>query len=389
MSILKRKLITYPSMMDICGIPLNYRTGNLSGITTQNGNLDLSTIKPEKMSMAINEIHNFFINELGLVHIPVDGELDLNNIPDMLFHTAKTNSIATTHPLYQFVNNADLHSNKFHNLYGFKYYTFNDELNDRKPLYLKINYGAFFLCYYGSMPPKFCFAIELEIMKDIGGEVLISDVLCNSYGVNASTGYATYFQESYQNIESYGFNNENVLHVNIYPKAGVRYSSASTSTAGYLLPRESSYIGFYLARYENYFTFLSFSNKLSTHTINVAQQTFNSTAKSFTHCAYDGTKYTTSDNLVIPFVSNRYIANNNLNVFKSINIDPVTNYTTENNLLCSTYANNISTTGSEIIVDNGNGTKSKYLTYAGSDNICYVYSTRISLLFKLEDILNE
>ena len=76
---------------------------------------------------AINDIFIFLTQELGLTYIQTDGDLDLQNIPDL--------NIATHASQYNTLNTGEILT------YGFHIFAFNDEFQETKPLFLRFNYN--------------------------------------------------------------------------------------------------------------------------------------------------------------------------------------------------------------------------------------------------------
>lgn len=394
---LKIKNIIYPNMYQAHGIAVDKQAFT---IPTSSQTVDSTYASQETITNAIKGIHEFLTNELELVEVPVDGEMDIDNIIEPPIHLTTTplpSSIPTNDtllaPLYNAFENSTTDSNTFKPIYGFKYYTFNDKLNERKPLYLKINYGLFLLSKLGvNMRIRFAFAIEVEIKNSIDGSTITSSVLCNVHGQNTALSYSDYYTQNMEQKDSIGLNYDGVLYVNIFPKLGIRHShgSSSTTNLSYITLNKVSYINFFLQRKEDYFIFMPFSYIDSQSDRNIAYKGYNSTSISAGFYSYDGlSTYTTNDNVHVPFISNRIVGNNTMAIFRSIDIDPVSNNIYENFNLCVGYNTNIQSTGVEIVIDNGNGTKSKYVTLSGIDSYHYLNSNKLAMIIKTDDIINE
>ena len=81
----------------------------------------------DSVKVAINDIFTFLTQELGLTYIQTNGDLDLQNIPDL--------NIATHASQYNTLNTGESLT------YGFHIFAFNDEFQESKPLFLKFNYN--------------------------------------------------------------------------------------------------------------------------------------------------------------------------------------------------------------------------------------------------------
>ena len=79
------------------------------------------------VKVAINDIFTFLTQELGLTYIQTNGDLDLQNIPDL--------NIATHASQYNTLNTGESLT------YGFHIFAFNDEFQESKPLFLRFNYN--------------------------------------------------------------------------------------------------------------------------------------------------------------------------------------------------------------------------------------------------------
>lgn len=392
---LKIKNIIYPNMYQAHGIAVD-RQEFTRGTNSQT--VDSTYASQETITNAIKGIHEFLTNELELVEVPVDGEMDIDNIIEPPIHltTTTSGSIPTNNtllaPLYNAFKNNTTDSNTFKPIYGFKYYTFNDELNERKPLYLKINYGLFLLSKLGtSLRIRFAFAIEVEIKNSIDGSTLTSSVLCNLHGQTATSSWSEYYTQNMEQKDSIGLNYDGVLYVNIFPKLGIRHAHTSSGTTiSYTTLNKVSYINFFLQRKEDYFIFMPFSYIGSQSAHDTSFRGYNSISINTVFYSYDGlSTYATNDNVHVPFLYNRIVGNNNMAIFRSIDIDPTSNNICENFNLCVGYNNNIQSTGNEIVIDNGNGTKSKYITLSGIDSYHYLNSNKLAIIIKTDDIINE
>lgn len=392
---LKIKNIIYPNMYQAHGIAVDKQAFN---IPTYQQTVDSTYASQGTITNAIKGIHEFLTNELELVEVPVDGEMDIDNIIEPPIHltTTSTSSIPTNNtllePLYNAFKNSTTDSNTFKPIYGFKYYTFNDELNERKPLYLKINYGLFLLSKLGtSLRIRFAFAIEVEIKNSIYGSTITSSVLGNLHGQTATSSWAEYYTQTMEQKDSIGSHYDGVLYVNIFPKLGVRHAHTSNGTnISYTILNKVSYINFFLQRKEDYFIFMPFSYIGSQSAYDIALRGYNSTSISTGFYSYDGlSTYSTNDNVHVPFLSNRIVGNNTMAIFRSIDIDPVSSNIYENFNLCVGYNTMIQSSGAEIVIDNGNGTKSKYVTLSGIDSYHYLNSNKLAMIIKTDDIINE
>ena len=108
----------------------------------------------DSVKVAINDIFIFLTTELGLTYIQTDGDLDLQNIPDLNIatHTSQYNTLNTGESL----------------TYGFHIFAFNDEFQESKPLFLRFNYNMVnaILKYNSTSCKNFLiFYIKLDILS--------------------------------------------------------------------------------------------------------------------------------------------------------------------------------------------------------------------------------
>jgi hypothetical protein len=325
---------------------------------------------------AINDIFIFLTQELGLTYIQTNGDLDLQNIPDL--------NIATHASQYNTLNTGESLT------YGFHIFAFNDEFQDTKPLFLRFNYNminAILKYDIASCKNFLIFYIKLDILSKSSptsnyNQIFTTDlcnIVYNIYDWNSNVSHANAAKINFINKPSYGFYNpeKSKLYINIYPKKsciGSIYYNSST----YM--HNSSYISFYLERNQNFITFINLSNGISTdyyyYGINITTSSVQRSLQTFN---YNGISFSSNDGFFIPYIS-EIPTNYSNSVWKTTLINPFTKYISTTDNILSYYNNQLATSGIITQIDNV-GT---YVSYSCSDQICYARYTNVGLLLRID-----
>lgn len=350
------KMIRYPNELEAMGF-LNNGSSNSMG-----------TVPPSEESIknCIKDIYDFFIQDLKMVHVPKEGELDINNIPDIGIATYATQN-----------NNLNQHQNV---PYGFTDFAFTDELQNTKPIYIRLIYGMLNLTLRNAdamQKNKFAFNLIVYIMDDVG-TILHSFISCNTYA-HSNFDYTNQqsFVSKYIGSISNGFNNGNSIYVNIIPK---KYVACMTSFNTNYYPPDifSNYICFYIERNENFIKVIQLSGtRTASYSLSYPEQV----GTSITYIPYDvNYKYNSSNGVYIPFID-RGIENIKNSMSYTYDLDPKTNILYKNeNIMCA-YSSDVV----DNIIKLENDDTKEYLPYkwAGYNNIRFVGNTKYALLFKV------
>lgn len=325
---------------------------------------------------AINDIFIFLTQELGLTYIQTDGDLDLQNIPDL--------NIATRASQYNTLNTGESLT------YGFHIFAFNDEFQETKPLFLRFNYNminAITKVNNESCKNFLIFYIKLDILSKSSPtsnyNQLFTTNLCNIVYVSYSdantniTGLPA-AKINFANKLSYGFYNpvKSKLYINIYPKKSCVGSVYYNYDVNIL---NSSYISFYIERNQNFITFINLSYGIMTSQPGSFNILNGSTQRSLSMYSYNGVSFASNDGFFIPFVSETPTNYGN-SVWKTTLIDPITKYISTTDNILSYYNSQLGTSGIVTTIDNV-GT---YVSYSCSDQICYARYTNVGLLLRID-----
>lgn len=331
----------------------------------------------DSVKVAINDIFTFLTQELGLTYIQTNGDLDLQNIPDL--------NIATHASQYNTLNTGESLT------YGFHIFAFNDEFQETSPLFLRFNYNMLnAIVKYDYADCKNClfFYIKLDVLTKISPTSNYSQIFTvnlgniaysNCYDYNTNSSHTNAMKINFTNTLSYGFYNseKSKLYINIYPKKsciGSIYYDSST----YM--HNSSYISFYLERNQNFITFINLSNGISADyyydDINITTSSVQRSLQTFN---YNGISFSSNDGFFIPYIS-EIPTNYSNSVWKTTLIDPFTKYISTTDNILSYYNNQLATSGIITQVDNV-GT---YVSYSCSDQICYTRYTNVGLLLRID-----
>lgn len=350
------KMIRYPNELEAMGLATNGKT-NVQGSVTPS---------QETIKNAIIDIITFFNVDLDMPIVPTDGELNISNIvdiPNIQVYASQSNVVNTGQKYF----------------YGFKVFAFNDELQESKPLFIKLNFGLMNASMRYNAPgykARFAFFVDLDIIHN--SAVIHSFTLANIHYNTSTYNSDPYNYYLYDVVNSIGIRNNNSIFVNIFPKKFYTYYDQDTNLNSNV---RSSYIGFYMERNAEYIKFLPLCRIIPTPN---SSHTYSNLSENFIYIPYSGNdKYSTNLNCNIPYVSNKIIANNSNTSFKTIDINPVTNVINENTNVLTTYSiQSANNTLSDVTVD---GEVHQYYVYKPEPlvNLIYVYSMNISLLFKV------
>ena len=326
---------------------------------------------------AINDIFIFLTQELGLTYIQTNGDLDLQNIPDL--------NIATHASQYNTLNTGESLT------YGFHIFAFNDEFQETKPLFLRFNYNMInaILKYDNELCKNFLiFYIKLDILSKSSptanyNQIFTTD-LCNSaYNANGdwncNVSHANAAKINFTNKMSYGFYNpeKSKLYINIYPNKSCVGSVYYNYDINML---SSSYISFYIERTQNFITFINLSYGIySLYSWSGDNILAASTQRSLSMYSYNGISLASNDGFFIPFVSEAPTNYSN-SVWKTTLIDPAMKYISSTDNILSYYNSQLGTSGIVTTIDNV-GT---YVSYSCSDQICYARYTNVGLLLRID-----
>lgn len=348
------KMIRYPNELTAMGLLNNGNNGSQG------------TVTPSEQSIkdTIIDINDFFINEMEMIKVPTQGEIDVNNISDINIYT-----------LSQQYNNMNIMQSVS---YGYSIFAFTDELQNSKPLFLKLNYNMYNLANKGNYPVqknKFAFGIRVQLLDSNSKELYAFDSL-NAYCNNNYdyTDQQAYYMKSIIK-ESNGFNNGDSIYVNLIPQ---KYVQVHTSHRFPPTDYFSNYICFYIERNVNYIKVIQLSGSIqegynnfpTTQSTNIIYIPYNS---NYT--------YSSNQGVFIPF-TNKTIENLKNSLSYTYDIDPLTNILYKNDNIMCAY--------NESVVDNivhldGDETK-KYCAYKpnGINGLRYVNSTNYALLFRVK-----
>lgn len=349
------KMIRYPNELEAMGLATNGKT-NAQGNTTPS---------QESIKNSIVDIINFFKDDLNMPIVPTSGELDENNILDIP-------NIATYATQYNVLDEWT----KYY--YGFKVFAFNDDIQDTKPLFIKLNFGLVNLAKkraYLNFKIRFSFFIDMDIIYN--SSVIHSITLCNLMYTRNNDQDPTnnYVQDI---INSVGIRNKSSIYVNIYPRKFTLYNDfRGYENTGVRSP----YFSFYLERNEDYVKFMPLCLPL----LDSVGLNYSNLSTNFTYIPYSANnKYSTNNNCIIPFVNDKIINDGDNVAFKTVDINVLTNQIIENTNVMTTYSLKSSNgTLTDVEVD---GVTNQYYVYKPEPliNLCYVYNMNISLLFKVE-----
>ncbi len=326
---------------------------------------------------AINDIFIFLTQELGLTYIQTNGDLDLQNIPDL--------NIATHASQYNTLNTGESLT------YGFHIFAFNDEFQESKPLFLRFNYNmvnAIAKVNHGNCKNCLFFYIKLDVLTKISptsnyNQIFTTD-LCNIvYNIYdnwySNVSHANAAKINFINKLSYGFYNpeKSKLYINIYPNKSCVGSVYYNNDINIL---NSSYISFYIERNQNFITFINLSYGIyQSNTWDIINVLNASNQRSLSMYSYNGISLTSNDGFFIPFVSETPTNYGN-SVWKTTLIDPAMKYISSTDNILSYYNSQLGTSGIVTSIDNV-GT---YVSYSCSDQICYARYTNVGLLLRID-----
>lgn len=354
-----RKMIRYPDEVQAMGI---LQSGTDLVMGTQ-------PASEESIKNAIIDISEFFINDLNMIRVPVDGEIDLDNIPDLDIATKST----------QFNNLNQLQSLS----YGFIKLAFNDEYQESRPLFLTLRFEMMNLTIKtnnAAQKHRFAFAITFTL-TDADDNIYDTFVSCNvDYHNNIHTAtHQSYFKQEIVK-ESVGFCNGSELFVNIYPQ---RYVSFGASHQTQYFPTNilSNYICFYIERNSEFIKIIKLSG-LSGRSYTVTSPT--SVNTNTTYIPYQVNYIlNTTENVYMPYIGRKILNVENFSM-ATTDINPFDNkiYKNENLLVC--YTEDVV---NDLVEVHDGEAVTKYYVYkpATGTSIRYVRDQRISLMFRVND----
>ena len=355
-----RKMIRYPDEYKAMGI--------LQGGT----DLTMGTqpASEESIKNAIIDISNFFINDLKMIRVPVDGEIDLDNIPDL--------DIATKSQQYNNLNHLQSLS------YGFIKLAFNDEYQDTRPLFLKLSFEMMNIVLKADdavQKNRFGFVVRCDIIGE--NELVYRTMNFGNIEYHTSLDYANqqYYFKQENVVDSIGFNNGSELFVNIYPQRYV--CCGATRNASYFPKNLSNYICFYIERNDKFIKIIQLSGLVGGSYNNLSTVTYVKTNTIYISYNVNNTM-ATDENVFIPFVSTNKISNIVNFTMPTTDINPIdsTIHKSENVLVCYT-----ADAVNDIVEVQEGETTTKYYVYkpVSGTSIRFVRDQRISLMFRVND----
>lgn len=349
------KMIRYPDEKKAMGI-LN--SGGYSSQGTQESSY-------ESIKNCIIDIHDFFVNDLKLTHKISDGELDLNDIKNLNLDTLSKQSNV-------------LNPDEFLS-YGFKDYSFNDDLQNEVPLTLRINFGVKNLADKSSnlvFSHRFAFTILIDVF--IKDRMIHSFNPTQSFTNRTPVNNAWYYNYT-EELLSKGFYSGDRIFVDIIPNRRVSYCSRFDVNTTKLFP----YIKFYIERNQE-FTIIR-SHTITKNYGSNDNSIWDPTSINFVYINNnEDIKFETQENYYIPFLSKANIANNNYGVYRTVDIDPLTNITYENNNVMIGYSNQLINSNIEVEIDINGEIETYYVITPSQYDITYTFDQKIATLYKVD-----
>lgn len=355
-----RKMIRYPDEYKAMGI--------LQGGTDLT--MGSQPASEESIKNAIIDISNFFINDLKMVRVPVEGEIDLDNIPDLDIATKSTqhNNMNQLQPLS----------------YGFIKLAFNDEYQDTRPLFLKISFEMKNIAYKAKnvvQKNRFAFGVRVDIIGE--NEIVYHTLILSNIEYHTDTDYPNqqYYFKQENVVDSIGFNNGSELFVNIYPQRYV--CCGATRNADYFPKNLSNFICFYIERNDKFIKIIQLSGVVGSGYDGLSG--IKAVGTNTTYISYNVNNIlNTDDNVFIPFMNTNKISNVVNFSMPTTDINPIdsTIHKNENVLVCYT-----DDAVNEIVDVQEGDTTTKYYVYkpVSGTSIRFVRDQRISLMFRVNN----
>lgn len=304
------------------------------------------------------------LQDSGLLLVPFNGELDLNNIPDINIPNIRSKN--------------DLNGGVFISI-GYKYFAFTDTMQNDYPIMLKFDFGVVNASTTGVNSVWFAIKLttyfnNIELMTTILANVMASEQNDNgNYQLNDTIRlFNSNIVVSYM---------DNSLYVRIYERTsyGRMYYGNDMTGDTNVLP----YISFYIDRYFDGIRFIKLCRGLvyfSGNTITPSPVTYISKKINTTNA----TTYDNPSDVLLPYYPDyiiRYSINDTMTIptFRQpvINITSNSIYTSDNLLL--TYSNNI--LEDETFVIDGK----KYIAYPQKGkSLGYLTTPDMGMLFRYE-----
>lgn len=350
MAILKRKFIRYPNEREAWG--------------------EYGTPSEESIKNHIRDFHEYLVNDLGLIQTEDQGQLDLDNIPDLDLKTKYDQSTTSRWTSWS---------------YGYLMYQFTDARQTEYPIYLRFQFnmvdGSYTSnTYYRS---RTYLNVRFNVMTSTDGSGSGSP-----QATNLAFDLTPFYSHSSNNSnrftqnqsDSFGFfDSENGrLFLTICPgmykgTSDYTYTSNSPQICLYIercLPSSSVEV-------DNYFLVQVYNRGLWD-----TSETYRRMNTYF--CTYDNiiynhylTSYIPMEGLV-PNTSTRY------NIFRTINVNP-RSLEMSTNLNMLSYSNNeIPLLGVEVEVRISETETAKYITVSPSQTSTYVYTTNYGHLIRID-----
>ncbi len=353
------KMIRYPDELQIMGLAYNGDTANQgTQIPSQ-----------QTANDCINDICNF-LTDLGLIIVPTQSELDLNNIPDL--------------QIYNYTNtNNNLNYMERKNI-GFKRFAFNDKYQDTCPLFIELHFslikinGKVANYRYNN---RFAFNIVLKLIN--GNNIVLDsfDICSQTYRsyISASTGNVTYYVLKQTKSNSSGFYTDGRLFLNILPDRNITFVRDNANVES-----NSVYISFYIERNYEYIKFIPITHNNETTS---SSELINESLSAFNYYSYNNdNNYTNiTDNIFIPFLNkNPNNIENEPAIFKTIDYNTKTNELVNNFNILTTSSTNLSDTLSEYEINIDNENKKYIGINFGSKLKYYIRSKSYSILLRVD-----
>ena len=223
---------------------------------------------------------------------------------------------------------------------------------------------------------RFAFTISID--------VFIKDRMIHSFNptqsfTNRSAVSSSWYYNYTEELLSKGFYSGDRIFVDIIPNRRVSYASRVDVNTTKLFP----YIKFYIERNKE---FTKICSHTKTKNYNYGDSSiWDQTPNNFIYVNNnENIKFQTQENFFIPFLSKANIANNNYGVYRTVDIDPLTNITYENNNVMIGYSNQLINSNIEVEIDINGEIETYYAITPSQYDITYTFDQKIATLYKVD-----
>lgn len=350
MAILKRKFIRYPNEREAWG--------------------EYGTPSEESIKNHIRDFHEYLVNDLGLIQTEDQGQLDLDNIPDLDLKTKYDQSTTGRWTSWS---------------YGYLMYQFTDARQSEYPIYLRFQFNMVDGSYTSgtSYRSRTYLSIRLNVMTNTDGSGSIS-----LGGTNLAYDITPFYTHSSNNnnkfsqnqTDSYGFfdSEDGRLFLNICP-------GMHKGTSDYTYVSGAPQLCIYIERcltsssveVDKFFLVQVYSR--GHWDSSETYRRMNTYFSTYDNVGYNNylTSYIPMEGLT-PNTSTRY------NIFRTINVNPRSLEMTTNRNILSYSNNEIPLSGVEVDVRISENETAKYITVSPSQTAVYVYSLNYGHLIRIE-----